>query len=105
MEGTFVDENYTDAMYDSAEVGAKGSQVPDTMFTTMGLISSDPRKHVRRLKAMKQLGPTAIVIIRGPTRSGCSGSRASTCSPSFATPEPVSPLRFDDHSGAAAIAP
>jgi coenzyme F420-dependent glucose-6-phosphate dehydrogenase len=29
----------------------------------MGLISSDPDKHVQKIKAMRALGPTAIVIM------------------------------------------
>ena len=29
----------------------------------MGLISSDPEKHVRKIKAMQQLGATAIVVM------------------------------------------
>jgi coenzyme F420-dependent glucose-6-phosphate dehydrogenase len=29
----------------------------------MGLISSDPDKHVRQIKAMQQMGATAIVIM------------------------------------------
>lgn len=62
-KGTLVDENYTDPVYDPAEVGAKGSQVSDTKFKTMGLISSDPDSHVRKIKAMQQLGATAIVIM------------------------------------------
>jgi coenzyme F420-dependent glucose-6-phosphate dehydrogenase len=33
------------------------------MFKTMGMISSDPDKHVRQIKAMRALGATAIVIM------------------------------------------
>jgi coenzyme F420-dependent glucose-6-phosphate dehydrogenase len=62
-KGTLVDENYTDPISDPAEVAAKGSQVSDTVFKTMGLISSDPSTHVRKIKAMQQLGATAIVIM------------------------------------------
>jgi coenzyme F420-dependent glucose-6-phosphate dehydrogenase len=29
----------------------------------MGLISSDPDKHVQKIKAMQQLGATAVVIM------------------------------------------
>jgi coenzyme F420-dependent glucose-6-phosphate dehydrogenase len=29
----------------------------------MGLISSDPAQHVRKIKAMQQLGATAVVIM------------------------------------------
>jgi coenzyme F420-dependent glucose-6-phosphate dehydrogenase len=62
-KGTLVDENYTEPIHEPAEVGAKGAQVSDTKFKAMGLISSDPSKHVRQIKAMQQLGATAIVIM------------------------------------------
>jgi coenzyme F420-dependent glucose-6-phosphate dehydrogenase len=62
-KGTLVDQNYTDPIYDPAEVGANGSEVSDTKFKLMGLISSDPDKHVQKIKAMQQLGATAIVIM------------------------------------------
>jgi coenzyme F420-dependent glucose-6-phosphate dehydrogenase len=62
-KGTLVDENYTEPIADPAEVGAHGAEVSDTTFKTMGLISSDPDKHVRKIKAMQQLGATAIVIM------------------------------------------
>lgn len=44
-------------------MGAKGDEVSDTKFKAMGLISSDPAQHVRKIKAMQQLGATAIVIM------------------------------------------
>lgn len=63
-KGTLVDQHYTDAVYDPAEVGARGSdQVSDLKFKTMGLIAADPDQHVRKIKAMQQLGATAIVIM------------------------------------------
>ncbi len=62
-KGTLVEENYTDPVYDPAEVGRLGDDVSDTTFKTMGLISSDPNMHVRKIKAMQQLGATAIVIM------------------------------------------
>jgi coenzyme F420-dependent glucose-6-phosphate dehydrogenase len=62
-KGTLADQNYTDPVADPAEVAANGEQVSDTMFKTMGLISSDPATHVRKIKAMRQLGATAIVIM------------------------------------------
>jgi coenzyme F420-dependent glucose-6-phosphate dehydrogenase len=62
-KGTLVDENYTDPIYEPAEIGAKGSEVSDMKFKAMGLISSDPAQHVRKIKAMQQLGATAIVIM------------------------------------------
>jgi coenzyme F420-dependent glucose-6-phosphate dehydrogenase len=62
-KGTLVDDNYTAAVSDPADVGARGSQVPDMQFKAMGLISSDPAAHVRKIKGMQQLGATAIVIM------------------------------------------
>jgi coenzyme F420-dependent glucose-6-phosphate dehydrogenase len=62
-KGTLVDENYTDPVSDPAEVGAKGSEVSDMKFKTMGLISSDPAQHTKKIKAMQQLGATAVVIM------------------------------------------
>jgi coenzyme F420-dependent glucose-6-phosphate dehydrogenase len=62
-KGTLVDENYTGPVSDPAEVGANGENVSDTKFKAMGLISADPDKHVRKIKAMRQLGATAIVIM------------------------------------------
>ena len=62
-KGTLVDESYTDPIFDPAEVEALGNDVSDTKFKAMGLISSDPSTHVRKIKAMEQLGATAIVIM------------------------------------------
>ena len=62
-KGTLVEENYTDPVYDPAVVGALGNDVSDTKFRAMGLISSDPGAHVRKIKAMQQLGATAVVIM------------------------------------------
>jgi coenzyme F420-dependent glucose-6-phosphate dehydrogenase len=62
-KATLVDENYTDPIYEPGQVGANGSAVSDTKFKAMGLISSDPGQHVRKIKAMQRLGATAIVIM------------------------------------------
>ncbi len=62
-KGTLVEENYTHPVSDPAEVGAKGSDVSDMRFKTMGLISSDPARHVKKIKAMQQMGATAVVIM------------------------------------------
>lgn len=62
-KGTLVDENYTEAIADPAEVESRGAEVSDLKFKAMGLISSDPDDHVRKLKTIKQLGATAIVIM------------------------------------------
>ena len=62
-KGTLVDENYTDPVSDPAQIESLGREVSDTKFKAMGLISSDPAKHVRQIKLMQQLGATAIVIM------------------------------------------
>lgn len=62
-KGTLVDESYTDPVADPAEVEALGNDVSDTKFKAMGLISSDPATHARKVKAMQKLGATAVVIM------------------------------------------
>jgi coenzyme F420-dependent glucose-6-phosphate dehydrogenase len=62
-KGTLVDENYTEAVADPGEVGARGEDVSDEKFTTMGLIGSDPAAHVRQIKMMREMGATTIVIM------------------------------------------
>ena len=62
-KGTLVDENYTEAVSDPAEVGAKGEEVSDRLFRTMGLIGADPDEHVKQIKMMRGMGATAIVIM------------------------------------------
>jgi coenzyme F420-dependent glucose-6-phosphate dehydrogenase len=62
-KGTLVDANYTDPVADPAQIGASGEQVSDVKFKAMGLIGSDPDAHVRKIKAMRQLGATAIVVM------------------------------------------
>jgi coenzyme F420-dependent glucose-6-phosphate dehydrogenase len=62
-KGTLADQNYTDGVSDPAEVAKNGSEVSDMTFKTMGLISSDPDTHVKKIKAMRALGATAIVIM------------------------------------------
>ena len=62
-KGTLVDENYTHPVSDPADVGANGRDVSDMKFKTMGLISSDPAQHAKKIKAMQALGATAVVIM------------------------------------------
>jgi coenzyme F420-dependent glucose-6-phosphate dehydrogenase len=60
---TLVDENYTHDIHDPAAVQATADEVSDLKFKTMGLISSDPKTHVRKLKAIRELGATAVVVM------------------------------------------
>ena len=62
-KGALVDENYTHPVSDPADVGANGRDVSDMKFKTMGLISSDPAQHTKKIKAMQALGATAVVIM------------------------------------------
>ena len=65
-------ELYTDDIHEPREIHAKGEGVSDRQFTTANLVSADPDSHVRKLKLMKELGATAIVLVNAsgadPTR-------------------------------------
>jgi coenzyme F420-dependent glucose-6-phosphate dehydrogenase len=60
---TLVDANYAEDVHDPAAVGASGREVSDLKFKAMGIISADPHVHVRKIKAMEQLGATAVVLM------------------------------------------
>jgi coenzyme F420-dependent glucose-6-phosphate dehydrogenase len=60
---TLVDANYADDVSTPEQVGATRDDVSDTKFTAMGIVSSDPTTHVRKIKAMSQLGATVIVLM------------------------------------------
>ena len=62
-KGTLVDENYATDVSDPADVGRLGEEVPDTKWKMMGIISSDPDVHVRKVKAISQLGASAVVLM------------------------------------------
>jgi coenzyme F420-dependent glucose-6-phosphate dehydrogenase len=62
-KATLVDEHYTDDVHDTAAIRRNGEDVSDTTFKAMGIVSADPKTHVRKLKALKQLGATAIVVM------------------------------------------
>lgn len=60
---TLVDANYSADIHDPAQVGATSDEVSDGKFKMMGLISSDPADHVKKIQAMRQMGATAIVVM------------------------------------------
>jgi coenzyme F420-dependent glucose-6-phosphate dehydrogenase len=60
---TLRDEPYRDDLHDPAQIGALGQKVPDREFKMMGLVSADPATHVRKVKAMRALGATAVVVM------------------------------------------
>jgi coenzyme F420-dependent glucose-6-phosphate dehydrogenase len=62
-KGALVDEHYTADVHDPARVGANGREVSDTTFKTMGIVSSDPATHLRRVKALGAMGATAVVLM------------------------------------------
>jgi coenzyme F420-dependent glucose-6-phosphate dehydrogenase len=62
-KATLVDEHYTEPIWEPAAIQANGRDVPDAKFKAMGIVSSDPATHVRKIKAMQQLGATAIVLM------------------------------------------
>ena len=62
-KGALVDEHYTEPISETWRNHEGRAGVSDTMFKTMGLISSDPGKRVRQIKAMRAMGATAIVIM------------------------------------------
>jgi coenzyme F420-dependent glucose-6-phosphate dehydrogenase len=62
-KATMVDAHYTDDVHEPAAVQENGAEVSDRMFKAMGILSADPDVHVRKIKAMQQLGATAIVLM------------------------------------------
>jgi coenzyme F420-dependent glucose-6-phosphate dehydrogenase len=63
-KGTLVDANYAADIADPAQVGELGEQnVSDRKLKMMAMLSADPAKHVRQLKAMRSMGATAIVVM------------------------------------------
>lgn len=62
-KATLVDEHYSSDIHDPAQIGAQGQKVSDRTFKTMAIMSADPATHVRKIKAMRALGATAVVIM------------------------------------------
>jgi coenzyme F420-dependent glucose-6-phosphate dehydrogenase len=62
-KATLPPEHYTDAIYKPAEIQANGREVSDEMFTAGGIISSDPKTHVRMIKLIREMGATAVVVM------------------------------------------
>ena len=62
-KGTLVDDNYAQDVHDPAAVGQSGADVSDSKWKMMGMVSADPAVHVRKIKALQQLGPTAVVLM------------------------------------------
>jgi coenzyme F420-dependent glucose-6-phosphate dehydrogenase len=62
-KATLVDEHYTEPIHDPAEIQRNGREVSDAMFKASAIIGSDPGSHVRKIKAIKAMGATAIVLM------------------------------------------
>jgi coenzyme F420-dependent glucose-6-phosphate dehydrogenase len=62
-KATLVDQNYSEDVHDPRQVAALGAEVPDLKFKAMGILSSNPGTHVKKIKAMTQLGATAVVLM------------------------------------------
>jgi coenzyme F420-dependent glucose-6-phosphate dehydrogenase len=63
FEPTLVDANYVVDLHTPGQVGSTAQQLSDTKFETMGIISSDPATHVRKIKMLGQLGATVVVLM------------------------------------------
>jgi len=62
-KATLVEDHFTAPIHDPAEIQRNGQEISDTKFKAMSLISSDPSTHVTKIKALQQLGPTAMVFM------------------------------------------
>lgn len=62
-KATLVDEHYTEAVADPAEVGRGGEQVTDDELTEQTIVSADAVAHVDRLRELEQLGPTIVSVM------------------------------------------
>jgi coenzyme F420-dependent glucose-6-phosphate dehydrogenase len=62
-KGTIPHEHYTDPIHEPAELKAGGDAVADRKFRAGSIIGSDPATHVRKIKAITQLGPTAVMLM------------------------------------------
>jgi coenzyme F420-dependent glucose-6-phosphate dehydrogenase len=63
-KGTMVDENYTEAIADPAEIYRKAEQeVSDKEFKAQVIASADPSTHVRKIKTLQALGATVMVLM------------------------------------------
>jgi coenzyme F420-dependent glucose-6-phosphate dehydrogenase len=62
-KGTLVDEHYTDAVADPAEIGRNGEQVSDEQFARSTILSSDPGTHVKKIRMLERLGATTVCVM------------------------------------------
>jgi coenzyme F420-dependent glucose-6-phosphate dehydrogenase len=62
-KATLADESYAEDVSDPAEVGAIGESLSDRKFKAMAIVSADPARHVRQLKAIRGMGATAVAVM------------------------------------------
>jgi coenzyme F420-dependent glucose-6-phosphate dehydrogenase len=62
-KATLADEPYAADVSDPAEVGEIGEGLPDRKYKMMAIVSADPARHVRQLKAIRGMGATAVAIM------------------------------------------
>ena len=62
-KATLADEPYAEDVADPAEVGRVGESVSDRKYKMMAIVSADPDRHVRQLKAIQAMGATAVVVM------------------------------------------
>ncbi len=63
-KGTLVDENYTDPVADPAAIYRQAEQeISDDELESQVIVSSDPSKHVKRIKTVQALGATVVVAM------------------------------------------
>jgi coenzyme F420-dependent glucose-6-phosphate dehydrogenase len=50
-------------VHDRTEVGELGNGISELKWKMVGAISSDPAAHVRKIRAVKELGASAVVLM------------------------------------------
>jgi coenzyme F420-dependent glucose-6-phosphate dehydrogenase len=63
-KGTLVDEHYTDAIADPAQIYRNGEQqISDSSFAKQVIAAADPSEHVKRIKLVEKLGATVLALM------------------------------------------
>jgi coenzyme F420-dependent glucose-6-phosphate dehydrogenase len=62
-KATLADEPYAEDVSDPAQVGAIGESLSDRKYKMMAIVSADPARHVRQLKAIRGMGATAVAVM------------------------------------------
>ena len=58
-----VQELYTDDIHTTDDIQAKGEDVSDGQFSRANLVSANPDTHVAKLKLLRELGATGVVVV------------------------------------------